>query len=180
MTKPSDHSSIEAATGKAWTEWTRLLDGAGAADMPHPDIAKLVHETLSGVVDNPGWWAQNVTVAYEQHIGRRAPGQNNDGTFEVSVTKTIAGTKEDVFALWQEAHGEAQDFKGEAIKNVRTSVTPVRLYWRCDLVDGSSFAVAAEQKAPSKVMLAATHTKLKSEADKEQWRQYWKELISKL
>lgn len=180
MTKPSNLSSIETATGKTWAEWTQLLDKAGAADMPHPDIAKLVHETLEGVVDNPGWWAQNVTVAYEQHIGRRVPGQNNDGMFETSVTKTLLGTKEDALALWVEAHGEAIDFRGEAVKNVRTSVTPVRLYWRCDLADGTSLTIATEQKAPDKAMIAATHTKLRSEADKEQWRQYWKELITKL
>lgn len=180
MTKPSNLASIEASTGRQWNEWAKWLDKSGAAELSHSDIATLVHEALVGKTDNPGWWAQNVTVAYEQYIGRRVPGQSNDGSFEVSVTKTLIGTKEDVFALWAEAHGEAKEFRGEAVKNVRTSTTPVRLYWRCDFADGSSFAIATEQKDPSRAMIAATHTKLKSEADKEQWRQYWKELISKL
>lgn len=180
MTKPSNVAAIEEATGRTWGEWLAWFEGVGAPELSHPEIAKRVSAELEGVSENPGWWAQNVTVAYEQYIGRRAPGQSNDGTFEVSVTKTLVGTKEDVFALWAEAHSEAKEFRSEAVSNVRTSVTPVRCYWRCELADGSSFAIATEKKAADKAMITATHTKLKSEADKEQWRQYWKELISKL
>lgn len=180
MTKPSNLTSIEAATGRPWEEWTKWLKEIGAAELSHPDIVKLVRGALDGKTDSPGWWAQNVTVAFEQHIGRRSPGQSNDGLFEVSVTKTLVGTKEDVYALWTEAHSHAKEFRGNVIKNVRTSTTPVRLYWRCDFADGSTFAIATEQRAPGKAMIAATHTKLKSEAEKDQWRLYWKELISKL
>jgi hypothetical protein len=40
------------------------------------------------------WWAQGVTVGYEQARGIRSPGQRQDGTFEVSVTRTIAAEVE--------------------------------------------------------------------------------------
>ena len=179
-TKPSNIASIEAATGRTWSEWVALLNYAGAQAMEHKAIAEFVHDELKGKLDSAGWWAQGVAVAYEQEIGRRRPGQSNDGSFETSVTKTVLGSKEDVLALWVEAHGEAKDFNGEIVHNVRASVTPVRCYWRCSLGDGSSLSIATEQKGPAKAMITATHSKLASEAAKDEWRHYWKELISRL
>lgn len=46
-----------------------------------------------------GWWAQGVTVGYEQAIGRRLPGQAADGTFSVSATKTLSSRREEVLDL---------------------------------------------------------------------------------
>lgn len=124
--------------------------------------------------------AQGITVAYEQHIGRRKPGQVSDGSFETSVTKTIAGTKEDVFALWCEAYDHTHEFDGLAIKNIRTSVTPVRSYWRGDFVDTSRLSVAVEQKQSGKAIIAVTHSKLRSSDEKDTWRAYWKNTLDKL
>lgn len=180
MTKPSNISGIETATGCGWDEWVALIDKAGGRDMDHKTIAEMVYQELDGKIDSPGWWAQGVTVAYEQHIGRRAPGQRGDGSFEVSVTKTIVGTKEDVFALWNEAHGAAKEFAGHGTKNIRKSITPVRSYWRCDLEDGSKVSVAVEQKEPEKAMIAITHTKLSSAQEKDEGQVYWKDQLEKL
>lgn len=180
MTKPSNLSSIEAATGKPWVEWVQWLNEAGAADLAHPEIAELIHGALKGKIDSPGWWAQNVTVAYEQHIGRRKPGQRNDGTYELSVTKTLAGTREDVFALWKEAYGLIKEFNGRAISDVRTSITPLRSYLRYDLIDGTAITVAVEKKAPARAMISVTHTKLRSSQEKDEWRVYWKDTLERL
>lgn len=180
MTKPSNLESIEHATGKKWSEWVAWLESFGADELPHPRIAEHVNEELQGKVENAGWWAQGITVAYEQHIGRRVPGQQNDGTFELTVTKTLAGTKEDVFALWNEAYGMAKEFNGQAVGAVRTSITPVRSYWRCSLAGGSALSVAVEQKGPARAMASITHTKLGSSEEKDKWRTYWKEIIAKL
>jgi hypothetical protein len=82
--------AVVAATGKAREEWFALLDEAGATGWKHQAIANwLVAE--QGV--DP-WWAQGVTVGYEQARGIRSPGQRQDGTFEVSVTRTIAAEVE--------------------------------------------------------------------------------------
>ena len=180
MTKPSNHESIEAATNKPWKEWIAWLNVLNAQELSHSEIANHVHSKLDGTIENPGWWAQNITVAYEQHIGRRKPGQRNDGHFGVSVTKQIAGSKKDVFALWCEAYEHVEGFAGQPISNVRISTTPVRYYWRCDFKDGSRFAVAIEQKTPEKAMIAATHSKLVSEEEAERWRTFWKETLEKL
>lgn len=82
--------AVERATGTTRDGWFALLDEAGAAEWKHQAIASwLVAE--HGV--DP-WWAQGVTVAYEQARGIRRPGQRQDGTFEVSVTRTVAAEVE--------------------------------------------------------------------------------------
>jgi hypothetical protein len=60
-------AAVKKATGKDWKQWFTLLDKAGARKMPHKDIACLVYEKHQV----SGWWAQMVTVGYEQARGLR-------------------------------------------------------------------------------------------------------------
>ena len=60
--------AVARATGRAWDEWLKVLDRAGAKTMPHKEIALL----LSRKFDVPDWWSQMVTVGYEQARGLRA------------------------------------------------------------------------------------------------------------
>ncbi|WP_157002378.1 hypothetical protein [Agromyces laixinhei] len=82
--------AVVSATGKKREEWFALLDAAGGTGWKHQAIAHWL-VTEQGV--DP-WWAQGVTVGYEQARGIRLPGQRQDGTFEVSVTRTIAAEVE--------------------------------------------------------------------------------------
>jgi len=78
--------AVREATGRDRAEWFALLDQAGAATWRHKDIATWL-VTEHGI---DGWWAQNVTVAFEQARGIRQPGQRQDGSFEASVSRTVA------------------------------------------------------------------------------------------
>lgn len=80
-----DEAVVEA-TGHERSEWFALLDEEGADTWRHRDIAAWLSRERG--VDP--WWAQHLTVAYEQARGIRAPGQRQDGTFEASVTRTVA------------------------------------------------------------------------------------------
>lgn len=80
---------IAANTGRTWAEWTELLDGWGARDRSHTEIA--AHVASLGV---DGWWAQGVTVGYERLIGRREVGQRVDGLYSGSASKTVGATAE--------------------------------------------------------------------------------------
>src|SRR4029453_16573011 len=84
--RPYSDDVLRANTGRTWDEWFILLDRWGAAERPHPEIARWLNEE-QGV---PGWWAQGVTVGYEQARGLRAPGQRRGGLFEVNASKTVA------------------------------------------------------------------------------------------
>ena len=58
--RPYSDAVILANTGKTWDEWFAVLDGWGAVERPHTEIARWVNQEHG--VD--GWWAQGVTVAY--------------------------------------------------------------------------------------------------------------------
>nr|WP_159607432.1 hypothetical protein [Agromyces humi] len=88
--------AVRRATGRDRDEWFALLDRSGAVAWAHQPIAEwLVAEQR---VDP--WWAQSLTVAYEQARGIRRPGQRQDGTFEASVSRTVElGTEAALRAL---------------------------------------------------------------------------------
>jgi hypothetical protein len=73
--------ALAARTGRGWQEWFAVLDGRQATRLSHGEIATW----LSEAHDVPGWWAQTITVGYEQARGMREPGQASD------VVETAAG-----------------------------------------------------------------------------------------
>lgn len=178
MTKPSDTNAIESATNISWKEWVKYLDAANGHDLTHKEIAEIAHEKIKKL-ESSNWWAQSVTVAYEQYIGRRQPGQNNDGTYEVGVTKTLIGTMDQAMQTWLRIFDDQKEFADIAItKSPTTSQTNKRHHWSCGLEDGSRVSVDAYEKAAGKVILSITHTKLTTPKAKDRWQTYWKDILS--
>ena len=180
MTKPINTDSIEQATGKSWSDWTTELDAQGAQDMTHPDLARHLSGLLEGKTDSPGWWAQSMAVAYEQHTGKRQPGQVADGTYEIAVSKTLASRRAEAFpqiVTWLESQ---TDFNGQTYANARSSETPVRSYWRCDLADGTKFTAAVEDSGNGKSKLVFTHAALPSQPAAEAWKEFWRSAFDQL
>lgn len=174
MTKPMNIEAIEKATGKSWEQWLEFFDDIGAKDLPHAKIAQKVYEA-----GTPGWWSQNVTVAYEQHIGRRAPGQRSDGKYEVSVTKTLDGTLDDAMDWWLDKVGDGAEFSDISFADEpAASTTDKWRHWRVNLADGSKVIVSTMQKAPGKAQLAVTSQKLGSSEGVEHWRAFWKQFLA--
>ncbi|WP_306231986.1 DUF4287 domain-containing protein [Agrococcus beijingensis] len=130
--------AMRAATGRTHAQWRDLLQEAGALEWTHRQIADwLVAE--HGVEP---WWSQGITVDFEQDRKGRLPGQQADGTFAVSRTKTVPGERLEALAAVRAAvdarHGAAH---GE---NLAAAQPVVR--WR--LADGTRLAAAAQ--APNK------------------------------
>jgi hypothetical protein len=179
MTKPIDISTIENSTGKTWIDWLKFFDSIGAKNLLHKDIALKVSEHLAGSISSPGWWAQNVTVAYEQHIGRRMPGQSSDGSYEVSVTKTLDGTLDEAFGWWLDKVYGSNELAGVSFSNEpKISKTDKWRHWRVSLADGSKIVVSTMQKAPVKALLSVTSQKLSSSDEVEKLRSYWKQFLN--
>lgn len=172
MTKATNIASIEKATGKQWDEWLELLDNADAITLSHLEISKLIESELQGVVDNPGWWAQGVTVAYEQTTGRRVPGQLANGLFEIAVSKTVSKPRDVLFTQAVEWFEGQSVLDGKPYTNQRQSTTPKRSNWRCDFDDGSKFAVTVEG-GDDKSKLVLSHTAIPTQSDADQWKTYW-------
>lgn len=146
--KLSDESLVEA-TGKKQAEWHAVLDAAGAREWKHPVIAAWP-QSEHGV---GGWWAQSITVGYEQAIGRRLPGQTADGTFSVSVTKTINGSRA---AVIDSAMPVLRDRLGKP-----SSESPDSRYatarWK---VNGEMTVAAIEERKPGKTVVSLTRSKI--------------------
>lgn len=146
MTKNTRIQPIERATNRSWDDWLRFMDGIGAKDLNHHQIATKVLYELEGKLDNYAWWAQSVTVAYEQHIGRRIPGQRSDGTFQTSVSKATQLGMKKLMDQWVNFAAQDQDVRELIANEARVSGTEKRITWRTKAHDGSDVRVTSEPK----------------------------------
>jgi hypothetical protein len=143
---------LQAATGRSRGQWHDLLDEQKAIEWTHTQIATWLRETH----DVDGWWAQGVTVGYEQARGMRVPGQQPDGTFSTSASKTVELSQADALDLAIEAYGAAA---GSAPVTVSREAKHPAARWK--LVDGSTVLVTVSPGgAQSRIVL--THSKLDS------------------
>ena len=171
----SNDESILAATGRAWSEWLSLLQQADAGAMSHTDIARWLHER-HGV---PGWWSQNLTVRFEQEIGRRVPGQGCDGDFQASASATRDGELDAVFSAWRAHMGEPVSLDDVPLADPpSTTATERWRYWRARLTDGGRVTIHFSRKAPGKILIGVGHEKLASGEAVERWRAFWRGRLS--
>jgi hypothetical protein len=177
MVRSMNIEAIENGIGRPWTEVEKFLAGIKAPDLSHKEIAAALHE--AGIAD--GWWAQSATVAYEQQIGRRMPGQDCDGEFQTSVSKTVAGSMDEARDKWIALLGDADGFAGIAVsRGPDLSDSAKWRYWRCGLADGSRVNVNIYEKAPGKSALSLQHERLESPEQLEHWRTFWKAKLAEL
>jgi hypothetical protein len=139
---------VLAATGRTPEEWYAVLDERGATTWGHSAIAAWVLE--QGV---DGWWAQGVTIGYEQARGLRIPGQRSDGTFAVSASRTVSGDPDPVLdaaiALFSETFAPTSE-----------SRKAKRRYARWTFPDRESVLVTTEPAAAGKARVSAERGRL--------------------
>lgn len=200
MVRSSDEAvgddAVVAATGQPRAYWFELLDAHDAMTWPHRDIASWLI-SAQGV---DGWWAQSLTVSYEQARGRREPGQREDGTFEVSPSKSLDCTLVRAYELVAD-DAERAGWLDPALFEVRAgdrsevlAMTPsksVRLAWptgavgapddRTGRVVVTFFQPTDATGAPTgKVRVAITHAGLTTPEDANTLRAFWKERLDAL
>ena len=165
--------AVERATGRAWDDWLKVLDRAGAKAMLHKDIALL----LSRKFRIPGWWSQMVTVGYEQARGLRLVNQQADG-FAANASRTVAVDLDRLYAAWNEPRQRAK-WLPEAPIEVRRSSDgkSMRITWTANdsRVDVGFFAAG---KGKSRVQVG--HAKLASAAAVKRQKAYWSEAHARL
>jgi hypothetical protein len=176
MTRPANTEGLEKATGKNWDEWLNYLESINASELSHAEIAQKVYEHGS-----PGWWSQTITVAYEQYIGRREPGQTSNGKFQVGASKTVNGSMDEALEKWVAVVDGQKEFDGVAIaREPATSKSDKFRYWHCNLTDGSRISLSIYEKEPGKAMIGLGHENLSTKEDIERWREFWKSLLAKV
>lgn len=165
-------AAVREATGKTWAQWRAVLDKAGAVKRSHRENA----EWLQARHQLPAWWAQMVTVAYEQARGLRAKHQKPDG-FEVSVSQTMIAPVAAAFEAWKDP-ALREKWLPHTPLSVRKA-TPhksIRITWG----DGTNLSVNFWPKGPLKCQVVPQHGKLPDAAAAERMKAYWTERLAAL
>jgi uncharacterized protein YndB with AHSA1/START domain len=165
--------AVRAKTGKSWSEWLAVLDGAGAADMDHPAIAKYLFNEF-GVSD---WWSQMVTVGYEQARGRRRVHERARG-FQINRSKTMEVSAARAFKAWSEAAIRKRWLPGRDLKvRKATRNKSIRSTWSAD---GSDVTVDFVAKGHGKVQVVVQHSRLSDPKHAERMKEFWSAALGRL
>jgi hypothetical protein len=157
---------VKEKTGCTWDSWVKALDYNGAAEMSHSDIAKLVREKFKV----GSWWTQTVTVGYERIKGLRTRGQQRNGTFGATKSRTYNVPVETLFDAWVNPKTRNAWLAGEKVR-VRVATAPKSL--RLDWTDGSIIAIGFTSKGKTKSAVALEHSKLPDRDAATRVKQEW-------
>src|SRR5262245_56075582 len=117
--------AVERATGKPWADWLKILDKSGAKKRPHKEIAIYLHEEC-GVGE---WWAQMVTVGYEQARGLREQHQKGE-FYSIGGSKTVNVPVAELFRAWSDARRRGRWLPGARLEVRRaTADKSMRITW---------------------------------------------------
>lgn len=163
--------AVTAKTGRDWAEWTAWLDARSAAQLPHPDIARLVGEEVDS-----GWWAQTVTVGYERIRGLRETGQRRDGAYEANRSRTIHVDGETLFRWIAEPELRERWLPVDVEERAVNPPRSVRLDWP----DGTRVQLYVEGKGDAKARISAQHSELPDRDALDDRRRYWSERLDTL
>ncbi len=165
--------AVMKATGKAWDDWLKVLDQAGAMKMPHKQIAGMVYDKF-GV---PGWWSQMVTVGYEQARGLRDVHQKADG-YSASASKTIQSNMERLFSAWSDPALREMWLPGAPLQIRRsTDGKSLRITWT---LGNSNVDVNFYAKGPGKSLVQIEHSKLSDAEAVAAQKAYWSSGLERL
>ena len=168
-------TAITAGSGAGWDHWFRLLDGWGATERSHTDIARFVRDE-QGV---SGWWAQAVTVGYERARGLRAMHQTTRG-FEVSVSKTVAARPAEVWDAFLEPRQRRRWIETGTLGRRRTTGSIGRSTSFAGPGDGTRVAVAIDPRGDDRATVTVTHDGLADAEDVATRRAAWRERLDRL
>lgn len=157
-------ASVKKATGCTWERWVNALDYRQAYTWSHRDIAKYLREKY----ETPSWWTQTVTVGYERIKGLRAQGQQRDGGYTVTRSRTFRAPLAELFAAFENADRRTRWLPASQLKRA-TKNTSLRLV----LDDGSQVVVGFTSKGDGKAQVAVEQTGLASAAAAAECKSFW-------
>jgi hypothetical protein len=164
---PAPDASIRKRTGRGWEEWFALLDGWGAAGLPHRDIARRVAAELG--IDPLAWNAQAITAGFERARGLRAPGERDDG-FAATASRTVGVPVERLFAAM------TGDDAGGRLRP-RGATPPRRA--RYDWEDGPGRVLMTfAAKGDGRSTVSVEHRRLPGAAEADRMRVFWRERLA--
>lgn len=163
--------AVRARTGRDWSEWFGLLDGAKATALSHKEIAKLLNTKFGA---SP-WWAQMITVEYERARGMRERYETLSG-FRAGLSRTLDVPLEELWKHWSLKSRRAKWLDAPFEITGSTTHKSARLSWP----DGSRVDLNFFAKGESKSMLQVEHTKLKNAREVTASKAFWSNALENL
>ena len=163
---------LKAATACTWERWVHALDRKKAYELSHRDLAKLIREKYK----TSSWWTQTVAVGYERIKGLRERGQQRDGTFRATKSRTFAAPVDRLFEAWADARTRKQWLDGGQVR-VRASTRPKSI--RLD-IDGATVTVGFIAKGTGKSSVAVEQDRLPTREAAEGVKRFWAERFAEL
>jgi hypothetical protein len=166
---------IEQTTGIPLDEWFDRLDRAGAQSMSHHEIWKWLAD--AGYLSD-GMLREGVTIAYEQRIGRREPGQSCEGDFPATATRVLSCTLDEALERWLHRVEGVIEFNGVEVQGQpKTSRTEKFRYWRAKLADGTQLNVSIYRQPDGRISLGVQHRPHSDRATADLWRAFWRAFV---
>jgi hypothetical protein len=165
-------ASLITGTGHDWDHWLRVLDDWGGTARTHAAIARQLHE-VHGV---RGWWSQTVTVGYERARGMRALHETTRG-FEVSVSKTVSGPVDRVWAFLRDADRLASWIAPASLR-FRSETAGKRVGYTAS--DGTAVSLYLAPKGDERSTVTVTHEKLADADAVAGERIHWRARLARL
>lgn len=124
-----------------------------------------------------GWWAQMLTVGYEQARGLRRLHQKPEG-FEISASRVIEAPVESVFSAWMDETTRARWLPEPGLTvHKSTPYKSLRATW----TDGSkSISVNFYPRGDARTQVALQHGKLADAAAASRMKSFWGERLDAL
>jgi len=165
------NEAVERATGRGWRAWIEVLDREGAKTMTHKEIAVMLREEFRLAA----WWAQMVTVGYEQASCARAPNQGPKG-FRVHASRTIAADSAAIFAALSDAAARERLLGAALELRSATPDTAARLAWK----DAASVVEVRLNAKGSRTQVVVEEEGLPDESTVKQRKVFWREALDRL
>lgn len=164
---------MREATGRGWQDWFALLDACGGVKQPHRELAR----RLTGTHRVDPWWAQTITVGFEQARGLREPGQHADG-WAASASKTVGVPVQRLFRAFTDPDQRERWLPGAELR-LRTETPPRSA--RYDWEDGSTRVhIGFVELGESKSRIALAHERLPDADTAAEMKTWWRERVAAL
>ncbi|UCC79226.1 MAG: DUF4287 domain-containing protein [Candidatus Zixiibacteriota bacterium] len=159
----SDEAVVKA-TGKGWSQWLAVLDRKKATQLSHREIGQFLREKHKLSL----WWAQKISVGYEQERGMRVMHEQPEG-FEISKSKTLPISPMTAFKAWNDKAARDK-WLGESITiRKATPAKSMRITWP----DKTHVDVNFYDKGENKCQVSVQHTRLSNATQAEKMKKYW-------
>ncbi len=156
--------ALKARTGKIWSQWFAILDKKKASEMPHKEMAIFLTENHNV----PPWFAQTITVGYEQERGLRQVHQQPEG-FQITKSKTLPVSALKAFQAWNEKKARGKWLSENITIRKATPSKSLRITWP----EKTNVEVNFYPKGQEKCQITVQHSRLSNEKQAEKMKEYW-------